>query len=59
LTHDGIRESWLVADIYKYGVVARPSADEVIAMKHAGVSDRVVEAMLNAEVRGSSHHSAR
>jgi hypothetical protein len=46
----GISEGIILAKIRAGGVAAKPSTEHIVAMKQAGVSDRVIEGMLAATV---------
>lgn len=49
LTKAGLGDDVIVTRIRVEGVESFPSADDVIELKEAGVTDRVLEAMLSAE----------
>jgi hypothetical protein len=50
LVRAGVGDDVIVARIRAEGVEARPSTDEILEMKKEGVSDKIVQALLEGEV---------
>lgn len=50
LSKAGIGEEIILSKIRTDGVTAKPTADQVVSMKNEGVSERVIEAMVAAQV---------
>lgn len=50
LARAGVPAHELASDIRANGVIRRPSADDIVSMKEAGVSDRLIQLMLEAPV---------
>jgi hypothetical protein len=60
LAKAGISDDIIIAKIRNDGVTARPTTDQIVALKKEGVSDRVIEAVVSAQVAPSaeSHPAA-
>jgi hypothetical protein len=54
LVRAGVGDEIIATKIRAEGVTARPTADEVVALKKDGASDKVVEAMLAAPVTSAA-----
>lgn len=52
MSHAGLSEEVIATHIQTNGLVARPSASELIVLKNQGVSDRVIQAMQTAPLAG-------
>ena len=48
MTREGVGEELVITQIGNQGITSRPTANDLIALKNAGVSDRVVLAMQNS-----------
>jgi hypothetical protein len=48
MTQAGVGEELIITHVQVHGVVAPPSAQQIIELKQAGVSDRVIQALQTA-----------
>jgi hypothetical protein len=53
LTKSGLSDDVVVEKIKEAGVTVRPTADQLAALKQEGVSDRVLQALVEAPITGT------
>ena len=53
LTKSGLSDDVVLEKIKEAGVATRPTSDQLASLKHEGVSDRVLQALVDAPVTGT------